>query len=405
MTDTRAEAGDGRLLASGNESGTAPGDRTFRPDVQGLRALAIALVVLFHAGVPGITGGFVGVDVFFVVSGFVITGLLLRERGATGRNSVLAFYGRRARRILPAATLVIILSVLATYHWLGFLTGNNTATDGRYASLFVVNFHFISEGTNYLASQLPPSPLQNYWSLSVEEQFYVVYPALFIGVAAVAWRRVSLAKRLAAVLTCGIVASFAWSIVQTSSNPTAAFFSPFTRAWELALGGLVAVGSSWFRRIPGRVAAAATWLGLAGILTSAFLYSAATPYPGSAVALPVLSTAALIAAGTAVPGLGVESVLGVRPLQWLGDISYSLYLWHFPLLIIPMEYAGHQLSVKDNLGWVALAVVLAYASYRLLENPLRHARRLRKSWRLSIGMGLLLIAISVALMSFEITTH
>src|SRR5271165_6300980 len=159
-----------RLLPSGEEAGSAPEDRSFRPDIEGLRAVAIVLVVLFHVYLWHTHGGYVGVDVFFVISGFVITGLLLREHAASGRTRLLAFYGRRSRRILPAATLVIILTVLASYRWLGFLVGDDTARVGRTASLFYANFHFISTSTNYLASQAPPSALQNFWSLSVEEQ-------------------------------------------------------------------------------------------------------------------------------------------------------------------------------------------------------------------------------------------
>src|SRR5664280_1602318 len=231
-----------RFLASGDESGSAPGDRKFRPDVEGLRAVAVLLVVLYHAGVPRLTGGFVGVDVFFVLSGFVITGVLLREHAASGKTRLSAFYGRRSRRILPAATLVIILTVLASYHWLGFITGDETAGVARTTSLFYANFHFIAAGTNYLASQQPPSALQNYWSLSVEEQFSLVYPALFF-IAAFTLRHISLRLKLTALLVAGIEDSFAWSLHQTSANSIAAFFSPFTRAWELALGALVAVGS------------------------------------------------------------------------------------------------------------------------------------------------------------------
>src|ERR1700678_230884 len=147
------EQEEGRFLDTGDEAGTAPGDRKFRPDVEGLRAVAVLLVVLYHAGVPRLTGGFVGVDVFFVLSGFVITGLLLRERATTGATRLLSFYGRRSGRILPAATLVIVVTVLASYHWLGFITGDATAEVGRTASLFYANFHFITTGTNYLSSQ------------------------------------------------------------------------------------------------------------------------------------------------------------------------------------------------------------------------------------------------------------
>jgi len=405
VQDTESHDAADRDLPSGDEAGTPPGDRKFRPDVEGLRAMAIALVVLFHAGVPRFTGGFVGVDVFFVISGFVITGVLLRERSGSGRNSILAFYGRRSRRIIPAATLVIITTVLASYHWLGFIMGGNVAVDGRAAATFWVNFHFIATGTNYLAASLPPSPLQNFWSLSVEEQFYVVYPALFIGVAAVAIRRSDYRNRISVVLGVAIIASFWWCVIQTSSDATAAFFSPFTRAWELALGALVAINARHLARVPRQLWAVITWIGLGGILLSAFIYTSSTPYPGSAAALPVLSTAAVIAGGTTGFKSGAEMVLRLPPFQWLGKISYSLYLWHWPLLIIPMEFAGHPLSLKDNMGWVAVALVISIATYFCLENPIRHAGRLRRSWRLSIGMGVVLICTTVAVTSFEIASH
>ena len=405
VEETKDRVAPDRFLSSGDEAGTAPEDRKFRPDVEGLRAIAVALVVLFHAGVPRVTGGFVGVDVFFVISGFVITGVLLRERTGSGRNSILAFYGRRARRIIPAATLVIIVTVLATYHWLGFILGGDTARDGRAAATFWVNFHFIATGTNYWSSQLPPSPLQNYWSLSVEEQFYVVFPALFVGVAALAVKRVDLRHRISLVLGLAIVVSFWWSVAQTSSNATAAYFSPFTRAWELALGALVAMNVRHLARLPGLVAAVVSWIGLGGILLSAFIYTSATPYPGSAAALPVISTAAVIAGGTAGFTFGAEMVLRLLPFQWLGKISYSVYLWHWPLLVIPMEIAGQQLSLKDNLGWVAVAIAFSVATYFLVENPIRHAKKLRQSWQLSIGLGIVLVATSVAVTTFEIASH
>lgn len=179
--------------------------RQFRPDVAGLRGIAVLLVVLFHAGLSQLSGGFVGVDVFFVISGFVITGVLLRERAKTNGTSLLGFYARRARRILPAATVVIIVTVLISYRWLGFIAGNQVAQDDKAAALFFANFHFISMSTNYFTSRLPPSPLQHYWSLSVEEQFYLLYPTIFLCVALV-WRRVPIVRKLAVVLLAVIEA-------------------------------------------------------------------------------------------------------------------------------------------------------------------------------------------------------
>ena len=166
--------------------------------------MAVLLVVLFHSQVSAVSGGYVGVDVFFVISGFVITGVLLRERASSERTSILSFYGRRCRRIIPAATLVIIATVGLAYWFLGVLEGIPTASDGRWAAVFLANFHFIATGTNYLSSQQPPSPLQNFWSLAVEEQFYVVYPTL----VPVWWREprvLSLRVRLAIGLVVVIV--------------------------------------------------------------------------------------------------------------------------------------------------------------------------------------------------------
>jgi peptidoglycan/LPS O-acetylase OafA/YrhL len=302
---------DERFLATGDEAGTAPDDRRFRPDVEGLRAVAVLLVVFYHANVARVTGGFVGVDVFFVISGFVITGLLLREHRGTGRTSILNFYARRVRRILPAATLVILVVVSASYLALGYVSGNTVADDGRWAAVFLSNFHFEAVGTNYFTAKLPPSPLQNFWSLSVEEQFYVVYPTLFLVMARLKGR-LSLQAKMAIVLVVVIVASYWLSVVQTASQPTAAYFSPFTRAWELALGALVAVATPWLKRIPAPGAALLTWAGLAAIAVAAFTFTAETPYPGSLVAIPVLGAALVIAGGVAAPRLGAEQLLKLR---------------------------------------------------------------------------------------------
>ncbi len=387
------------------EAGTAPEDRRFRPDVQGLRAVAILLVVLFHAHVSAVSGGFVGVDVFFVISGFVITGVLLREHGSTGSTSLVAFYGRRARRIIPAATLVIVVAVIASYLVLGPLNGHQTATDGIWASIFLVNIHFANTGTNYLASQLPPSVLQNYWSLAVEEQFYLVYPALFLAIGKLSWR-LSLRRRLGIVLGLVVLGSFIDSIIQTSVDPTAAYFLPFPRAWELALGGLVAVGTVGLRRLPARWAALLSWLGLACILAAAHFYTAATAYPGWAVALPVGGAALVIAGGVAQPAAGVETVLRVQPFQWIGLISYSWYLWHWPVLTIATERQGtDSLPTGESLGWVLLSLGLAVITYRLIENPIRRSRTLILRRWASLVLGGCLVVSSLVVATAELHVH
>jgi len=392
----RSSISDGRFLASGDEAGTAPDDRSFRPDVEGLRAVAVLLVVLYHAQVPHLTGGYVGVDVFFVISGFVITGLLLRERTRTGRTSFVGFYARRCRRILPAGTLVILTTVLATYVILGLVTGVNTADDGRWAAAFLANLHFETIGTSYLSSTRPPSPLQNFWSLSVEEQFYIIYPTLFVLVAATK-ARLSFRSRMALVLGIVIVLSYWLSIVQTASHPTAAYFSPLTRAWELALGGLVAVGTSLLKQMPSWSATVLTWAGLAAIIIAALSFNDRTAYPGSLVAVPVLGAAMIIAGGAATPRLGAEYVLGLHPFRWLGKLSYSLYLWHWPILIIAAERFGKSaLPWPENLLLVLLGLIISFVTYTFIENPIRHSQLSAKQ---SVGLGLGLVAVTVVALS------
>jgi len=395
---------DARPDASGDEAGTAPEDRRFRPDIQGLRALAIVLVVLYHAHIPGVGGGFVGVDVFFVISGFVITGVLLRERASTGGTSIIAFYARRVRRILPAASLVIIVTVLAAYVLLGPLSGRQTAVDGQWASVFLVNFHFVAQETNYLASQTPPSPLQNFWSLAVEEQFYVVYPTVFLLVASILVRT-SLRLRMTVLLGATIVASFALSVVLTSSDPTSAFFSPFTRAWELALGALIAVSTGSLRRMPTAVARTMSWLGLGAILTAAVVFTSATSYPGWLVAVPVTGAGLVVAGGAVGASMGAESVLRLRPFQLLGLISYSLYLWHWPVLIMAMEWRGVAvLPTMDNVVLVLVALALSIGTYVVVENPVRHSRTLVARPRTSVALGGCLVAGSLVLSTFAVVS-
>ena len=396
--------GTGRFLGTGDESGSAPGDRLFRPDVEGLRAVAVALVVLYHAGVPALSGGFVGVDVFFVISGFVITGVLLRERASSGRTSLLAFYGRRCRRIIPAASLVIVATVALAYALVGKGAGGRSASDGVWASVFLANVHFTAVGTDYLGSQLPPSLLQNFWSLAVEEQFYVVYPALFLVVATLGGglRRLGLRGRLALVLGAVIVGSFAFSVADTARHPTAAYFSPFTRAWELALGALIAVATPWLLRARVRLAAGATWLGLGLIVASGLIITAHSAYPGSLVALPVVGAALVVAGGVRAGEVGAEVVLGGRGMRWLGKRSYSLYLWHWPVLVLAAEHEGRTaLPVPDNLAWALVALALAMATYRLVENPVRHARTLRRLPWASVGLGAALVVVTLGLVSAE----
>jgi peptidoglycan/LPS O-acetylase OafA/YrhL len=363
-------------------------------------------VVLYHAGLSQLRGGYVGVDVFFVISGFVITGVLVREREASRRTSLGRFYGRRCRRIIPAASLVIIVVVLATYRFLGPISGTQTAIDARWTAVFLANFHFWSQGSNYLTASLPPSPLLNFWSLAVEEQFYLVYPAVFLLVAVLRVSWWSFRARLMVVLGAVVGASFAWSVIQTASNPQAAYYSPLTRAWELALGALLAVGTPWLVKAPQRFAAGATWLGLIAIGASAVWFGAETPYPGAWAAIPVVGAVLVIAAGTPAPRWGAESLLSRGPFLKLGSLSYSLYLWHWPILILAAESAGRtSLPLRQSMVWVGVAVGASVVTYRFVENPVRHARVIAVSRVGSIGLGAILISATLIVATVAINSH
>jgi peptidoglycan/LPS O-acetylase OafA/YrhL len=346
-----------------------PAER-FRPDLEGLRGVAILLVLVFHAGLPGTTGGFVGVDVFFVLSGFLITGLLLRERERTGRIDLVAFYARRARRILPAAAVVLLATLALSVVILAPLDLPRVAADTAAAAASVGNIRFALTGTEYFGAELTPSPVLHYWSLGVEEQFYLVWPALLI--LATRFGR----PKLAATITLAglVVASYAGALLLTSAAPGWAFYSLPTRAWELGIGGLLAATVAWHGRLPDAIVRPLGWLGLGAIVAALVLIQPSTPYPGVAALLPALGTAAVILAGGRSASVG--AVLTMRPLRFLGLISYSLYLIHWPLLVLPQAglAVGEELPLVVRLSLAALAVVLAWASQRWVEAPFQKGR-------------------------------
>jgi peptidoglycan/LPS O-acetylase OafA/YrhL len=362
-----------------SSSRTRPGSDSFRPDIQGLRAVAVLGVVLFHAGLPFLPGGYVGVDVFFVVSGFLITGHLMRELTTTGRIGLARFYARRARRILPASVVVLVVTVLAALAFVPPLQLRELLRDAVATSLYVPNLVFAVDGVDYLAESAP-SVFRHFWSLAVEEQFYLVWPALLL----LAWRasrRSSAAARMRVVgglIAVVVLVSFVAGVVLTPVAQPIAFFLLPTRAWELGVGALIAVAPAFASAggrgtvLPGAARIALGWLGLATILTAMLLLDESTPFPGTAAALPVLGTALVLAAGSEARG-GVGSVLGVRPLQFLGMVSYSLYLVHWPALVLPAAAAGasHVPQLWITLPVVAACVPVAWLLYRFVEDPLR----------------------------------
>ncbi len=383
----------------------------FRPDIQGLRGIAVLIVALCHAGVPGMNGGYVGVDVFFVISGFLITGWLLGRALESGRVPFGDFYASRARRILPAAVLTLILTCAASVAFLNPVRAASALHDAVWAAFFSANIHFAGVGTDYFAQDDPPSPFQHFWTLAVEEQFYVVWP-LLLAAALLALRmrrRGGGASRggLAGVVALGVGASLAWSIYITGTNPSSAYFSAPARAWELGVGALIAVGLPWILQAPAGLRAALTWVGLAGIVVATVAFGSGTPFPGFAALLPVSAAGLVIAGGAGqVHRAGVAVVLGRQPLRLVGDLSYAFYLWHWPLLVIAAQYAGHPLSTLQNVALLAAAFVVSYVTYKLYENPLRHCRSLRRP-RLALVLwpaSFAAVALAVALGAGSIAT-
>jgi peptidoglycan/LPS O-acetylase OafA/YrhL len=368
--------------------------RAFRPDVEGLRAIAVLLVIAAHAGMGLFPGGYVGVDVFFVLSGFLITGLLLKNYDADHTISLTGFYARRVRRILPASTLVLVSTVIGSYVYLSVYRATHIAGDAQWTALFAANLNLIRQSTNYFDSQLPPSPLQHFWSLGVEEQFYAVWPLAIVMIALVA-RNVPMRRKLGAVLCLVIAVSLWWSIVQTAGNGAEAYFSPLTRAWELGAGALIAVVTPSLSRLPRNLGVGMSLGGVLAILAAGLLFTQLTPFPGYAVVLPAGGAALAVAGGTVAPGGGAEIVLRLGLFQWLGKLSYSLYLWHWPLLTIAQEAKGRALSAGETLILFVGTLALSSVTFQVVEQPVRSARWLKcRSPFISIALGACLVAVS-----------
>ncbi|WP_206491980.1 acyltransferase family protein [Rhodococcus sp. KRD162] len=396
---------------------------TTRLDIQGLRMVAVLLVIVDHLfGWP--QGGFIGVDVFFVVSGFLITGLLLRQYDNTGSISFASFYRRRARRIVPIATLVLVLTSAAGAVVYASSRAESIGLDAVWAFFFASNWRFAIEGTDYFNADAAMSPLQHYWSLSVEEQFYFVWPALMFAIGLLVARRswpTNVKRGISAAVMGVIVAlSFAWALHETATDRSWAYFSTFTRVWELGVGALLAIGAGWISHLPSTTRAPLAWLGLGTIGVGAFVISESGAFPAPQAAIPVVGAAMVIAAGVG-GNTPFIAPLTNKVSVYIGDISYSLYLWHWPIIVI----VG---SIMDVSGYYYVTVLfaafgLSVASYHFVENPIRRsnflepkavradARRRRKN-RLGskdyspavryAGLGALtLVTVAVAAFSLE----
>src|SRR5579859_30787 len=374
--------------------------RGFRPDIQGLRAIAVLLVAFDHAGVRFLQGGFVGVDVFFVISGFLITGFLLRRAEQSGRVPFAEFYAARARRILPAATLTIVVTVIASWHYLNYVRAVSVFHDAIWSAFFAANIHFSQIGTDYFAQDNPPSPLQHFWTLAVEEQFYIVWPALLALLLLLARRRRPL---LIASTSLVCLASLIYCVRYTQTSQVAAYFSTPARAWELGLGALIAMLATNLGQLPQHLRALLTWIGITAIVLAGVLYSSGTQFPGYAALLPVLGSGLVIIGGLGgAPRFGVGTILRYQPFQFIGDTSYAFYLWHWPALIIAAQYLGHPLTVLQNLGLLAIAFAISALTYLTFENPIRHAKKLAMPraaltlWPITVATVLLLTTTAIS---------
>ncbi len=383
------------------------GDRGFRLDIQGLRAVAVLLVLVFHLWPEIIGGGYVGVDVFFVISGFLITGHLL-SHPPRRPHDLFVFWGRRIRRLLPAALMVLVVTAVASYLIAPDTRWGATATEVIASALYVENWVLAGSSVDYLLAEHDPTPVQHYWSLSVEEQFYLFWPVLLLVVFWLVarvrlvrgsvgeerpgprssngpWRprgappeppRSGLAAARAAFIAVAAGSLFL-SITATSTEPASAYFVTPTRIWELALGGVVATlpSLSGLGRA-GKAADPVAWIGLGMVVAAGVSFSSDTPFPGSAALLPVIGTAITIFAAAAGPWSPTR-VLRIRPIQHLGDTSYSIYLWHWPLLVLWKTAVGDVTPIA-SIGILTATIVLATATKLVIEDPLRFAPRLQR---------------------------
>lgn len=368
------------------ETATPTRLRKYRPDVQGLRALAIAMVVLWHVGLWDVHGG---VIVSFVLSGYLIGRQLLVEVGDTGKIALGKFWARRMRRLAPGVAVVIIATAVLSWLFASPLRFRDYVTDGIYAVGSVLNWRLAENGTDYFQNDGSQTPYQHMWSLGIEEQFYLVFPLLLV---AVAWlsRKLFRSRVLIGIVLVAIIGlSFTLSVIQTGTNQPLAYFGTHTHMWELGVGVLLAFTAEYLSRMNQVFAAIISWLGLTSIIVTGMLITNETPLPGYAFAGTVLGTAMVIASGCANPTYGAEWLLKRRIPDLVGKVSYGWYLWHWPLLILWPDIVGHEITFWDRLRIASFSLLLAAAMFYAIEKKIRANQRLVTiPWRgLVAGLG------------------
>lgn len=361
----------------------------YRPEIQGIRTVGALLVAVFHIWGGRVSGG---VDVFFVISGFLITGSLERELQKTGTIGIVAFWGRIARRIAPMAYVIPGLTLASAALWMPQSRQQGFLTEVIYSAFHLENVKLMMNSVDYLARDEAPSPVQQFWALSVQVQFYAIWPFLLLGVAAAARRLRIGASAYPAVLGFVFASSLAYSVVQTRLDPSPTYFNTLARVWEFALGGILAVCLPRVQ-VPGRLREIAGWAGLAAVVTCGFIMPATAHYPGYVALWPTLGAALVLLSGGARTRLGAERILAARPLVALGEISFSFYLWHWPVLTFFLIVSRQkQLGLWSGLAVIAIALCGAYATARWLERPIQQSTiGRRKVWHAhAIGAALAL---------------
>lgn len=356
-----------------------------RADIQALRALAVGIVVLYHFWPERLAGGYVGVDVFFVISGFLITSHLI-DRPPRSASDLVSFWARRVRRLLPASFLVLIVTLGASLLWAPSTVWSNIAKQVAASALYLQNWFLAAESVDYLAEDTAPTPVQHFWSLSVEEQFYIVWPLLMAVALIVATRRRWSDQRLVLTGVVGVVVvlSFCASVLLTSADPSAAYFVSWTRFWELGMGGLAAGLFPACRRLldaSPRARSALAAIGLAMIFVAAVTYRSTTPFPGVAALLPVVGTSAIIVAAIDEQRSVATRWIGWRPIQVLGDISYSLYLWHWPAVVLVPLALGSELYWWQEALCILALIAVSYLTKIFVEDRFRGSSAMGRGTR------------------------